>query len=149
MSVQLGFYKWSYAGGDFSVSFRPNNVFHCAKFPAAATWEVQGDKLVVDWKKFGVYEFSLSGAAVLEGSARGTPTNWRKIEYVRDFNATERLLLANGFGSVWDFAWEKGSFEVEFHVDGFNHFVCKQYPAHSHWDIDESGLVTVNWGKYG
>ncbi len=150
MSLSLGFYRWTYAGGEFLVSFRPNGVFHCSKFPASATWVVNGNSLIVDWKKYGVYEFTFSGnSASLQGHARGAPANWRKIDYIREFNATERALIGNGFGSVWDFGWEKGSFEVEFRIDGYNHFICKQYPAHSHWDIDDSGLVTINWGNYG
>lgn len=41
-----------------------------------------------------------------------------------------------------------GGRQVEFHSDGFNHFVCKQYPAHSHWSLD-GDQVTINWGSFG
>jgi hypothetical protein len=91
MSFQLGVYNWSYAGGVFSVSFRPNGIFHCASFPAAATWQVEGAKLMVDWKKYGTYEFALNGGSLIEGSATNAPANWRKLEYLRDFNATEKV----------------------------------------------------------
>lgn len=50
--------------------------------------------------------------------------------------------------AVWDFAWEKGSFEVEFQCDGFNHFVCKSFPAHSHWQSQDD-VVRISWGQYG
>ncbi len=38
--------------------------------------------------------------------------------------------------------------QVEFHADGFNHFVSKQYPAHAHWAMD-GDRVTIHWGSYG
>ena len=44
----------------------------------------------------------------------------------------------------------QGQFEIEFRVDGLNHFVCPTYPAHSHWSYDETtNTVDINWGKYG
>lgn len=50
---------------------------------------------------------------------------------------------------MWNFQYEKGSFEVEFRVDAYNHFVCKQYPAHSHWTLNDDETVHVNFGQYG
>jgi hypothetical protein len=37
---------------------------------------------------------------------------------------------------------------VQFRGDGLNHFVCPQFPAHSHWSQD-GAKVTINWDKYG
>ena len=33
-------------------------------------------------------------------------------------------------------------------ADGFNHFVCPKFPAHSHWSMD-GNKVYINWGSYG
>lgn len=149
MSLQLGFYKWSYQGGIFDVCFRPFGVFYCEKYPAQGRWEIQGSKLLVDWKNFGKYEFNLTNGPVADGCALGNPANWRKIEYSRDFNISERILLGDGYGSVWNFQYEGGAFDIEFRCDGFNHFVCPQYPAHSHWTIDDAEVIKINWGKFG
>ena len=44
-----------------------------------------------------------------------------------------------------------GKFPVEFHSDGYSHFVCKQFPAHSHWSLtgESSDELTINWDSYG
>jgi hypothetical protein len=104
---------------------------------------------------------------LLEGSLVGNSSNWRKARFVRKFSETELKLLSGG--SAWNFEYDQGSFEanslsfafstllpsltrinlqVEFHADGANHFVCKQYPAHSHWSMDGDRII-VNWGSYG
>lgn len=147
----LGVYRWTYKNGAFNVCFRPQGVFFCSKYPSNASWTVNADALVVDWKNYGTYEFPLKDDLTsLDGHATGKPENWRKLEFVREFSAGERLLLGDGFGSAWDFQYEKGHFEVRFQCDGFNHFVCPQYPAHSHWSMDEeTGDILVNWGSYG
>jgi len=149
MSNIFGVYDWSYAGGSFQVALRPNGTFYCEKYPAQAKWQVVDNKLQVDWKNFGQYEFVIGSSSVIEGSLVGNPSNWRKMSFARAFTETETALLGAGFGSVWDFAWEGGSFEVEFRVDGYNHFICQSYPAHSHWNISEDQTVNVNWGQYG
>lgn len=146
---RFGVYAWSYAGGAFDVVFRPSGVFYCPKYPAKAAWRVVEGKLQVEWGKFGNYEFGVAPGDVLDGHALGQPTNWRKITYLRDFNATERALLGEGFGSVWNFEYAQGSFEIEFHCDGYNHFVCRTYPAHSHWLSTDDGLLQIFWGQYG
>jgi hypothetical protein len=148
-SFRIGIYRWLYKGGEFNVAFRPHGVFYCANYPAQANWQVQGDHLVVDWKNYGIYNFLNNNSTALDGFAQGNPNNWRRIEFLREFNLTEIALMGNGFGSIWNFIWEKGAFEVEFRTDGFNHFVCRQYPSHSHWLIDESELVSIAWGQYG
>mmetsp|Transcript_35157 Transcript_35157/g.92571 ORF Transcript_35157/g.92571 Transcript_35157/m.92571 type:complete len:121 (-) Transcript_35157:319-681(-) len=50
-----GLYTWSYSEGSFPVEIRPNGVFYCASYPAAATWTFDQDILIVDWKKNGKY----------------------------------------------------------------------------------------------
>jgi len=151
MAFRAGIYNWTYQGGNFLVAFRPRGVFYCEKFPAAASWSNSGNVLTVDWKKFGVYEFPLRGDnnVSLDGYVQNNRENWRKVEFVRDFNAVEMALLGEGYGTAWNFIWEKGSFEIEFRVDGFNHFVCKQYPAHSHWKLVNDEVVEINWGQFG
>ena len=45
-----------------------------------------------------------------------------------------------------------GSFKVEFRADAFNHFVCADFPAHSHWKFEDDSLtptVYINFGKFG
>lgn len=145
----MGVYVWSYSGGSFDVAFRPQGTFYCSKYPAKASWKVEGDSLSIEWGKFGSYTFTLGGGESIDGHAVGQPTNWRKLSFKRDFDATEQALVGDGYGSVWDFEYAKGHFEVEFHADGYNHFVCKSYPAHSHWLSTEDGLVQVFWGQYG
>lgn len=152
-SFRLGLYRWSYQGGDFNVAFRPQGIFFCQKFPADAEWRVTPDSstLQVDWKKFGVYEFPIaSGGDSYEGSAARSPENWRKIDFIREFTYAEKVLLGDGFGTAWNFQYEKGSFDIEFRCDGYNHFNCPRFPAHSHWSMDEgTGLIAINWGQYG
>lgn len=81
------------------------------------------------------------------GSVSAQPDNWRRMIFARPLSAFE-LCMCNG-ASVWNFQWEKGSFEVEFHADGFNHFICHKYPAHAHWSMTSDGKITINWGSYG
>ena len=53
-------------------------------------------------------------------------------------------------GTVWQFIYEKGSFEVEFRADSYNHFICKDFPAHSHWTMsNNSNQIALDFGKYG
>jgi len=151
MSFRSGIYRWIYKNGQFEVAFRPHGIFQCSKYPGEATWELTGDLLVIKWKSYGIYEFPNVNVALprLEGFAQGSTSNWRQLEFLRDFTPAERILLGEGYGSVWSFIYEKGSFEIEFRTDSYSHFVCSQYPAHSHWSVDGSGLVSINWGKYG
>jgi hypothetical protein len=38
-SAQLGWYTWSYAGGEFLVALRDAGVFYCPEYPSAkASW---------------------------------------------------------------------------------------------------------------
>ena len=146
---KFGVYEWTYAGGSFTVALRPNGTFFCALYPAQATWQAVDGGLLVDWKNYGQYEFTAESNGVIEGSVRGEPSNWRRMAFKREFNETEMALLGAGFGSAWNFEWEKGAFEIEFRVDGYNHFVCPQYPAHSHWSLTDDQTIQINWGQYG
>ena len=84
------------------------------------------------------------GAGSFSGGAVGNPDNWRKMHLVRAFTEAELKLL----GSSWKFMHPGGEFEVEFHADAYNHFVCTSFPAHSHWSL-AGDVVYINWGKYG
>ena len=68
---------------------------------------------------------------------------------LREFTVAEVKLM----DSVWELKHAGGSFNVEFRADGYNHFVCAAFPAHSHWRLDDAEKPTpslyINWGKYG
>ena len=144
---------WTYAGGSFGVDLRPSGVFYCPKFPAQATFNFDGSALQVDWANYGKYSFSAVDGARWDGCKLGEPQNWRKMAFMGPFTPEEQVLQGLGGGSRWDFQWEKGSFEVELRCDGYNHFVCNQYPSHSHWTsevlADGRCKVDINWGQYG
>ncbi len=151
-----GVYTWSYAGGSFEVSLRPNSgVFYSEKFPSAASYAFTdggNTSLTVDWKKYGRYTFrrSVENPMNFEGFAEGNEANWRKMEFKRPFSAMETTLFGdNGLGTSWNWSYEGGVFEVIFMTDGYNHFSCPKYPAHSHWKMLSEGSIEVNWGKYG
>lgn len=147
-----GSYVWSYKSGSFPVTLRPNGVFFCKDHMAPATWTTDPatSALLVDWSKYGKYAFTASGEGQFEGSIVGNADSWRKMKFVQPLTPAEALLLGEGGGSVWDWEYAGGTFEVEFICDSYNHFVCKEYPAHSHWSIDTaSNKVAVEWDKYG
>jgi len=77
------------------------------------------------------------------------PTDWRKAKFLRPFSLLENALFGDGNGSEWDFAYDGGSFKVQFKCDGYNHFRCPSYPAHSHWSLLPSGNLFIDWGQYG
>lgn len=149
MACQFGIYEWSYAGGAFLVQLRPNGTFYCEKYQAQSYWQVVENKIYVDWKNYGQYEFVITNPSLIEGCVRGDASKWRKMRFVRGFNDLETALIGSGHGTVWNFQYEKGAFDVEFRWDGYNHFVCPQYPAHSHWTIVEPETLLINFGQYG
>ena len=71
------------------------------------------------------------------------------MKMVRPFTTAEMGLL----DSEWELEHPTGKFNIEFRADGFNHFICNDFPAHSHWRIDNEESPTptlhINWGKYG
>lgn len=143
-----GVYKWLYAGGSFTVCLRPSGVFYCKEYSSSAQWVVSPSGISIDWKNYGQYELNIVGSGQLEGSIKGKPASWRKMSFLRPFDECENLMMGNGAGTAWNFEYDKGSFEVEFRCDGFNHFICQKYPAHSHWSMEENKLL-VNWDRYG
>eukprot|EP00596_Hydrurales_sp_CCMP1899_P009171 CAMPEP_0119034118 /NCGR_PEP_ID=MMETSP1177-20130426/1157_1 /TAXON_ID=2985 /ORGANISM="Ochromonas sp, Strain CCMP1899" /LENGTH=175 /DNA_ID=CAMNT_0006991359 /DNA_START=27 /DNA_END=551 /DNA_ORIENTATION=+ len=147
-----GVYSWTYAGGNFPVCLRPNGIFYCPQYSAAASWKLEDNvKIIIDWKNFGQYELNidLTQEGLLEGYQVGKPNNWRKMTFLRPFSAAELLLMGEGGGSVWNFEYQGGAFEVEYRCDGFNHFICNTYPAHSHWTMMDNDKIHISWDKYG
>ena len=151
LTVAVGHYSFEWKGGAFEVEFRPDGVFWCKKFPAEASYAIEGDVLKIDWGKFGKYVLRSAGGnpgeppAVLAGGVDGStnPDDWRKATFVRSFTPQEALLS----GSAWQLHFENGTpFRVEFHADG--HFDSPSYPAHSWWKLD-GDKVLVDWGKFG
>ena len=129
-TITNGVYSWKHPSGEFNVHLRNNGVFYCKDYPAAAKWMENDSKLQIDWKNYGSYELMKTSEIELEGSVVGQPSKWRKMSFQRPFTEMENLIMGEGGGSVWDFQWEKGNFEVEFRTDGLNHFVCSTFPAH-------------------
>lgn len=141
-----GVYDFAHPGGTFDVHLRPGGRFFAPLFQARASWSLAEDqRLLIDFQKYGRYELTrLEGSAEFEGSAVGDPSNWRKMKRRRPFSEAEAKLL----DSVWELQHPGGSFPVEFRADGFNHFVSKDFPAHSHWSMT-GDTVYINWGAYG
>ena len=71
---------------------------------------------------------------------------------VRPLSPAElKLLSPTGGGTEWSFEYKMGRFAVQFRGDGFNHFVCHEYPAHAHWSLGGANRdeITINWAQYG
>ena len=106
--------------------------------------------LFVDWGQYGKYELTCDPATkTMTGSVAGDPAQWRKMEMKRLFTPAETALL----DSVWELEHPGGKFMVEFRGDGQNHFICNDFPAHSHWLVlngdSPTPTIGINWGKYG
>lgn len=144
-----GWYEFAYEGGTFEVSLRPGGTFFCPTYQAAAVWLLHEGKLQIDWKQFGKYELVQTPDGSWEGATIGNAADWRKARLLRPLSPVETLLFGDGAGSEWDFAYDGGSFKVQFKADGFNHFRCPSYPAHSHWSLLPTGNLFVDWGQYG
>ena len=72
------------------------------------------------------------------------PESWRKATLIRAHTPAELCI----FGSVWNFEYEGGAFEVHFYADG--HFVCPDYnDGRSSWTMTEGNKLAINWGRYG
>jgi len=97
-----GVYDFAHPGGVFDVHLRPGGRFFAPQFQARASWNLEGQRLLVDFAKFGRYEFTrvgeLEGSADFEGSAVGDPSNWRKMKRRRKFSVAEAKLL----DSIWE-----------------------------------------------
>jgi hypothetical protein len=129
----LGVYTFQHAGGEFDVHLRSQERFFAPEFQARASWHtnLEGDTINIDWGKFGKYEMKLTDkeTRAFSGSLVGKPESWRKMFRRRQFTVAEEKLM----DSKWTLTHPKGSFEIEFRADGFNHFICEEFPAHSHW----------------
>jgi len=145
-----GIYDFTHKGGTFDVHLRPGGCFFAPQFQATSTWYVTQDDdkithLRIDWAKFGKYDLKqISDTTSFEGSFVGDAKNWRKMALKAPFSVAEAKLL----DSTWDFQHAGGSFLVEFRADSFNHFVCNDFPAHSHWSLTGHKLL-INWGGHG
>ena len=145
---------------------RPSGVFYCSKYPSQASWLLSEGTITINWGTFGTYELtreaaeegvgggggvSVGEATCFKGSLVGKPASWRTMTSTRiGFSEIETCLYGEGGGSVWSFIWSGGAFDVEFRFDGFQHFVCPQFPTHSHWSFSEDGQkVLIDFGKYG
>mmetsp|Transcript_12399 Transcript_12399/g.36856 ORF Transcript_12399/g.36856 Transcript_12399/m.36856 type:complete len:236 (+) Transcript_12399:163-870(+) len=160
-----GWYKFTHPGGEFEVCLRPGGCFYAPDFPSNSRWCVLptgGDSIGIAWGKYGNYQLKvtqpapamqLEGAAVppVEGDAPG-PNDWRRMSFARPLSDVEATLLSpTGGGTEWAFEYESGRFAVQFRGDGYNHFHCQQYQAHSHWKLGGAAgdEVTISWGQYG
>ena len=67
----------------------------------------------------------------------------------RDFTLVESKLM----DSEWELEHEGGKFLVEFRADAYNHFICNDFPDHSHYRVEggegDKPMVYLSWGKYG
>jgi len=147
---QEGIYDFQHAGGSFDVHLRSGGRFFAPKFQTKASWTLDSEnKLFIDWGKYGKYELLVNPAdKSAAGSAQGKPESWRKMAFKRPFHPAEIALM----DSEWEFIHPSGQFKVEFRADGFNHFVCNDFPAHSHWRFEGDSptpVVYINFGKYG
>lgn len=134
-----GVYNFEHPGGSFPVHLRSDGRYFAPQFQARATWTVSETGLLeIDWGKFGKYELNLTDGATraFSGSKKGEPANWRKMVRTREFSVVETMLM----DSEWELEHpksadmaakgEKGTFNVEFRADGFNH--CARARAHTH-----------------
>ena len=146
----LGIYSFTHPGGEFEVHLRDKGRFWAPRFQCASTWQMDSDGgLKIDFAQYGKYELRKEDDGGYSGSAVGKQESWRKMAKTRDFSAAELAVM----DSKWEFEHAGGSFEVEFRADAFNHFVCEDYPAHSHWYLEKAETPTptlcINWGKFG
>lgn len=149
----VGWYDFKWSGGTFAVCFRPGGSFYCPKFQAPARWHLKGDLVKVEWGTFGTYELKFDAASkTMDGHGmpkkEGNDKNWRKASFLRELSPVENMLIGDGGGTEWNFEWSGGSFPVKFKADGYNHFQCDEFPAHSHWTLDADKL-TIVWGEFG
>lgn len=149
----VGYHSLKWKGGEFEVCFRPAGKFFCQRFQAQATWKLEGNVVNLDWGKFGKYEFVFNAEdKTLTGNAlpkkEEDESNWRTASFVRELSPVEWAILGDGAGTEWELEHAGGSFPVEFKADGYNHFKCSQFPAHSHWSF-AGDKFKINWGEFG
>merc|ERR1719263_2191246 len=107
--------------------------------------------MTINWGKYGIYALKLTDPTTraFSGHLQTNTESWRKMALKRPFTVAEEMLM----DSEWEPSHPGGSFNIEFRADGYNHFICKDFPAHSHWamvdDASATPTVHINWGKYG
>merc|ERR1712100_16962 len=106
-------------GSGLAASSKPASamvaLFFCPKFQAPARWSMTDNKVEVDWKKCGQYEFVFDPATKsMEGNQipkSDAANNWRKLKFLRDLSDVEKVLIGDGAGTEWDFEWSGGKFK--------------------------------------
>ena len=152
-------YTFTHSGGEFEVCLRPGGVFYSPQYAASSRWCVlpNGSSIAISWGRFGDYKLDvtdavlreLSGARWADNTACTGTNDWRRMKAIRPLSPVElKLLSPTGGGTEWSFEYASGRFAVQFRGDGYNHFSCHSYPAHSHWSLSGDEL-TINWGQYG
>ena len=152
-------YAFTHSGGEFEVCLRPGGVFYAPQYAASSRWCVLPNRssIAISWGRFGDYKLDvtdavlreLSGARWADNAACTGPNDWRRMKALRPLSPVElKLLSVTGGGTEWSFEYASGRFAVQFRGDGYNHFSCHSYPAHSHWSLSGDEL-TINWGQYG
>jgi hypothetical protein len=143
-----GVYDFIHAGGQFDVHLRSGGRFFAPKFQARANWTVtEAGEVTIEWGKYGQYKLDLVDPPkrLFEGSLIGKPESWRKMSLKRPFTTAEKMLM----DSEWELEHPGGKFNIEFRADGFNHFICNDFPAHAHWRLDNEDnpapTVYINW----
>lgn len=133
-------------------------------------------EIEIDWSKFGKYKLtqdtkpknddqcdkkpgpiSFSGELVRDDGSEKTEHDWRKAVFKRPLSSAEKMLFGpDGSGSEWNFIHADGSFLIKFKADGYNHFVCDDFPAHAHYEFintDSEGdavpTIVIHWADYG
>ena len=155
-----GVYDFAHPGSVFEVHLREGGRFFAPQFPENSVWRCAEQccadgktccKLLIEWGKYGAYDLVLDTNALppcCSGSLVGNPADWRKMSLKRKFTMQELKIM----DSEWKFEHPGGSFEIQFHADGMNSFVCDRFPDNAVWRIQdvESGTPTVyiDWGKY-
>ena len=147
-----GVYDFEHPHGVFDVHLRSKGRFFAPKFQCKAEWHAtEAGVLEIKFGKYGEYRLEITDPATrsFSGSAVGKPESWRKMKLKRPFSEAEKMLM----DSQWELEHPGGKFNIEFRADGYTHFVCPDFPAHSHWSLtnDETPtpLLYINWGKYG
>eukprot|EP00927_Polykrikos_kofoidii_P069308 TRINITY_DN64720_c0_g1_i1.p1 TRINITY_DN64720_c0_g1~~TRINITY_DN64720_c0_g1_i1.p1 ORF type:complete len:224 (+),score=32.47 TRINITY_DN64720_c0_g1_i1:59-673(+) len=151
----VGWYNFSWSGGVFDVCFRPAGHFWVPRFQAAARWEMEDDKIKIDWGRYGKYDMTFNAETksmdgICTSVANPNPEkDWRKADFREPLRPVEALLIGLGAGTEWDFEHEGGSFPIQFKADGYNHFKCNSFPAHAHWSLVDENKVVINWAEFG
>lgn len=151
-----GWYKFVVGGQTLDACLRPGGVLFCPSHQEQARWCIQPGtkKVALNWGKYGCYDLEQKSESPLSfaGNHVTNAGQTGAMEKVAELSPAEVKLLGNGgVGTEWSFIWSGGQFPVEFRGDGYNHFVCKQYPAHAHWTIggENREEITIHWANYG